>query len=376
MIVKARAACRPARPGRDDDARLVALLGHGLERGVVHHDGGPHGGGDVRALPVDALGAGGAVGVDGVHDRLEVLEQVLGLEVQLAEGDVHDALLVRAELHLAALELTHRLDHVGGDGARLGVGHQALGAQRAAQLGSLGHHVRAGDEQVEVREAVGDLLHQILGAREVRPRSLGGGDGVTLAQHGDAHLLTGALGEGDGGTQLLVVVLGVDVEADVRLRALVELRRGVLPHHVDARHGRLRVHAPRHVRLRLAEALRLPRLLRGLAILAHGALRRSREELVVVVVVSLGHHRLLQLRKVQPGRGDHALPATRGTTHLHALRQTPTGALPHRHGARRALHPRTVSRNRHATGRRDARPRRRHHTRRHRHGARESRHRV
>ena len=72
------------------------------------------------------LAPGGAVGVDGFDDSLEVLREVGVLEVGLAEGNVDDALLVSAELNLATLELIHGGDDVGGDGASLGVGHETL----------------------------------------------------------------------------------------------------------------------------------------------------------------------------------------------------------------------------------------------------------
>jgi len=51
-------------------AAIELFLPH---RRVVHLDGGAHGGRDVHGFPVDALGAGGAVGVDGFDDCLEVL---------------------------------------------------------------------------------------------------------------------------------------------------------------------------------------------------------------------------------------------------------------------------------------------------------------
>ena len=49
-----------------------------------------------------------------------------------------------------------------------------------------------------------------------------------------ANSLAGALGEGDGGAELLVVVLGVDVETDVALGGLGELGGGVGEHELDS----------------------------------------------------------------------------------------------------------------------------------------------
>mmetsp|Transcript_6947 Transcript_6947/g.28278 ORF Transcript_6947/g.28278 Transcript_6947/m.28278 type:complete len:340 (-) Transcript_6947:50-1069(-) len=284
-----------------------------LHHRVVHLDGGAHAGRDVHALPVDALGTRGAVGVDGVDNRLEVGHEVGVLEVGLAEGNVNDALLVGAELNLATLELTHGGGDVGGDGASLGVGHETLGTESATELGSLGHHVRGGDEKVKVHHATRDLLHEIVRTREVGTRRLGRGDVVARGEHGDANSLAGALGEGDGGAELLVVVLGVDVEADVALGGLGELGGGVGEHELDSLRRLDRVHAAGHRSLRLAEALGLPRLLGALAILA------SRAHGGGPFVRLVNTRRLLELGKVEPSREHtHALPAAR-TAHLDAL---------------------------------------------------------
>ena len=142
----------------------------------------------------------------------------------------------------------------------------------ATELGSLGHHVRGGDEKVKVHHATRDLLHEIVRTREVGTRRLGRGDVVARGEHGDANSLAGALGEGDSGAELLVVVLGVDVETDVALGGLGELGGGVGEHELDSLRRLNRVHAAGHRSLRLAEALGLPRLLGALAILASRAL--------------------------------------------------------------------------------------------------------
>ena len=72
-----------------------------------------------------------------------------GLEAGLADGNVDVAVAVGAVLDLATLELLDGFGHVGGHGAGLGVG-MATGAEHTAQLADRGHHVWAGDGDVEV----------------------------------------------------------------------------------------------------------------------------------------------------------------------------------------------------------------------------------
>jgi hypothetical protein len=66
--------------------------------------------------------------------------------------DVAD--LVGAVLDPAALELGDGLADVHGDGAGLGVGHQAAGPEDPAERADLAHQVRGGDGHVEVEEAL------------------------------------------------------------------------------------------------------------------------------------------------------------------------------------------------------------------------------
>ena len=140
---------------------------------------------------------------------------------------MHDAAAVGAELKFTGLELVDGASQIGGDGACLGVGHQAAGTEHPAQLGHLGHHVRGGDQQVEVHLALGDLIHQIVVASEIGAGSLGGSHGFTAGDHGNADRLARAVGQGHGGAQLLVGVLRIDPKAHVGLQGFVKLGVGV-----------------------------------------------------------------------------------------------------------------------------------------------------
>ena len=93
----------------------------------VDLDAGAHGGGDDAALHIGALGGGGLGLQNGAHEGVEVLAQLLGAEGDLADGAVDDVGLVQTVLHLTGLGFLHSASHVGGDGASLGGGHEALG---------------------------------------------------------------------------------------------------------------------------------------------------------------------------------------------------------------------------------------------------------
>ena len=72
----------------------------------------------------------GQVRLDGVDDRLQVLEQVGILEVELAEGDVDDALLIRANPTLPPLNSLTALATSGVTVPALGLGRGPWGPAR------------------------------------------------------------------------------------------------------------------------------------------------------------------------------------------------------------------------------------------------------
>ena len=67
----------------------------------------------------------------------------------------------------AALGVLDGLGDVRRHGADLRVRHQAARAQHLTETADQGHHVRGGDDAVEVHEAALDPLDQVLGADDV-----------------------------------------------------------------------------------------------------------------------------------------------------------------------------------------------------------------
>ena len=147
----------------------------------VHLHAGAHGGRGYTAANILALGGGRLRLHDGAHQRVIVLSQLLGAEGHLADGAVDDVGLVQAVLDLTGLDLLHGLGHVGGDGAGLGGGHQALGAQDLTEAAHQAHHVGAGNNHVEVEPVfLLDLLHHIHLAHVIRAAGPAPGAEITL----------------------------------------------------------------------------------------------------------------------------------------------------------------------------------------------------
>src|SRR5579884_17080 len=79
-----------------------------------------HGGADGGALNVLALGYR-RLGLDYGRDQAgRVLDELGGIEADLADRCVNDAGLIDAEFHFAGLNLMDRLGHIRGNGAGLG----------------------------------------------------------------------------------------------------------------------------------------------------------------------------------------------------------------------------------------------------------------
>ena len=130
---------------------------------------------------------------------------------------------VGAIFDLARLGLLDRPAYVGRDRPDLGVGHLALRTQDAAELAHHRHHVRSGDGDIEIAEALLDALGQVLAADEVGPGLLGLAGLVALGEGRHLDLLAQTVRQGDRAPQLLVGVAHVQAGADVQLDRLVQL---------------------------------------------------------------------------------------------------------------------------------------------------------
>ena len=132
---------------------------------------------------------------------------------------------IGTELDLATLDVRDGLGNVHGDGAGLGVRHQAAGTEDAAQTTDLAHHVRGGDHGVEVQVSALDLRDEVVVTDLVGARSTGGLGLLTGGEDEDPCRLASAVGKVDGTANHLVGLLGVDAETDGHVDGLVELCR-------------------------------------------------------------------------------------------------------------------------------------------------------
>ena len=149
-------------------------------------------------------------------------------EGQFAHGRGDVSALVVAELDLAGLELLDGRGDVGRDGARPGRGHQAAGAEHAAERSDDAHHVGGGQGDVEVHRAALDLLGQVVAADDVGAGGLGLLGVFALGEDGDPDGLADPVRQGDRTADVLVALAGVDAEVGGDLDGLVELRRAEL----------------------------------------------------------------------------------------------------------------------------------------------------
>ncbi len=135
---------------------------------------------------------------------------------------MNDGSLVHAKLHLAGLQFPDALGDVECDRAGLGVGHQAARTEHFAEPPHGFHHVRRGDDRVEIQPAALDSLDQVVSAHFI---------GAGLAPF--AHLVTGsdddyplrlaqAVRQHHRATNHLVGVLGIHAQPDGELDRLVE----------------------------------------------------------------------------------------------------------------------------------------------------------
>ena len=134
-----------------------------------------------------------------------------------------DVLLVQTVLDLTSLGIGDGLADIGGNSAGLRVGHQTTGAQNLTETANAAHHVRGGDQNIEVEVTAGDLGDQIVIADLLSACSLSGLGSVALGDGDDADILAGAVGQDDSAANLLVSVAAVNAQTDMQLNGLVEL---------------------------------------------------------------------------------------------------------------------------------------------------------
>src|SRR5439155_4312207 len=189
----------------------------------VDMDSGAHRGRQCNAVDVAALRGRGLCSDDLVEQSRVVLGELALVEAFLAERDVNVRATVGAVFELAGLGLLDRLGNVHRHRAGLRVRHLSAGPEDAAELADDAHLVRGRNRDVEVVEALLDLLREVgrtdhVGARLLRLARL-----VSFGEDGDLRLAAGAVGKHQRASKLLLGVADVEAEVEVHLDRLVEL---------------------------------------------------------------------------------------------------------------------------------------------------------
>src|SRR5581483_6843335 len=234
---------------------FLQLLGEPARLRRVDMDAGAHRARERDLPDVAALRRRRLRPDDLVQHCCVVLDERPLVEALLPDRDVDVRAAVGPVLELAGLRLAHRLAHLEGDRARLRVRHEAARAEDPAEPADVPHLVGSRDRDVEVGEALLDLLGEVDGADDVRPGLFRLTGLVALGEDGHANVLARAVREHEGAAELLVGMADVQAEPEMHLDRLVELRRGgllQLPDRLGRRVGALAVDLPARLDVALA----------------------------------------------------------------------------------------------------------------------------
>src|ERR1700730_17329 len=137
---------------------------------------------------------------------------------------MNDARLVYTKLDFTGFDLFHCIRNFKSDGARLRVGHQPPRPQNFSEPPSGSHHVRSGDDGLEIGPAFLNFLHHVLAADEIRSRLLRLTNFFAAGNHQHALGLAQAVGQYDRAAHHLIRMLRIHAEIDDQLHRLVEFR--------------------------------------------------------------------------------------------------------------------------------------------------------
>src|SRR5215217_1361293 len=195
-----------------------------LHRGV-NLNGGSHRRGEGHGLEVATLDGCGTGPLQLLAQRVVVLDQAIQVEGLLTYYAVDDAVAVDAVLYLAALYLLDGPADVLRYGAALRVRHEPARTEDGTELAHRPHLVGGRDGHVEVHEAlILDAGRKVIRAYDVGPCILGLPGLLAFGEDGDPARLARAVRQHQRAPHHLICASRVDVQVDVGLDALVELR--------------------------------------------------------------------------------------------------------------------------------------------------------
>lgn len=196
--------------------------------GGVQRDARAHGCRDSALEDIAALGRRRLQTKDLLLGGGVVFNELLSRERRLADDEGEVPVLVHPELDAAALDVGDGLGDVHRHRARLRVGHEAAGAEDAAEAADFAHEIGSGHGGVEIGIAARDLRDELVAADFVRT----GVDGLLGAgadgEDQDPGGLAGAVRKVDCAADHLVGLAGIDAQAVHDLDRGVEFGGGGL----------------------------------------------------------------------------------------------------------------------------------------------------
>ena len=134
-----------------------------------------------------------------------------------------DCLFVDSVLDFTCFDVVDSTSDIHGDGAGLGVRHQALRTEDFTETTDNTHHVGSCDDDVIIKPVfLLDLLNHLFAADEICACSLSFVRFCALADCKNTDGFTGTVGKNHNATDLLICVTGIDTEFDVQFYRFIE----------------------------------------------------------------------------------------------------------------------------------------------------------
>ncbi|CAI9001997.1 Porin [Pseudomonas jessenii] len=194
-----------------------------VERALVDDQTWAHGGAQGNALDVNAF-RGSWLDTLQISDQgFNVFLQLDGVEADLANGSVDDAVFVGAITNLTSFGVFNRGSYVWSYGADFRVRHQATWTEDLTQLTYNAHCIRGCDHYVIVQVAAFHFGSQIVHAYAVSAGSQSGFSSWTLGEHSNANGLASAVWQHSSATNDLVGFTRVNTQVYSYVERLAEL---------------------------------------------------------------------------------------------------------------------------------------------------------
>ena len=186
---------------------------------------GSHGRRNEYALEVRTFRRRGLCLDNGVHERLEILFELVRAETLFADDAMHDGRFVHSVLDFTGFGIVDSFRYILRDRAGLRAGHETARSEDLCHSTQLSHHVGGRDHNVEVEVVfVHYLGDDLFRADDVRARLFRDVRFFAFGDDEHADGFTRAVRQNHRAANLLVGLTGVYAQFDMRFDRLVEFR--------------------------------------------------------------------------------------------------------------------------------------------------------